>query len=96
MCLDLGHAFITSDVIARLRDCADVIDYLHVHDNDGKLDAHLMPGDGAIDWPAVGRTLGDIGLQVPAMLEVFYLRDQLEKLAASDLPGKLKQWLAVR
>lgn len=96
MCLDLGHAFITSSAIDRLRDCADVVDYLHVHDNDGRADAHLMPGDGAIDWPAVGRTLRETGLEVPAMLEVFYLRDKLEELAASDLPGKLAQWLAVR
>ena len=93
MCFDTGHALMTGTVEDRLARCADVVRYLHVHDNDGKEDTHLMPGDGAIDWPALRRTLRSSGIAVPAMLEVFYLADDLRACIKRDLPAKLADWL---
>jgi len=95
MCFDTGHALMTGTVEDRLAACADVISYLHVHDNDAKEDSHLMPGDGVTDWQAVRRTLRDAAIDVPAMLEVFYLADRLRDCIASDLPEKLAHWIDV-
>jgi sugar phosphate isomerase/epimerase len=95
MCLDMGHAFITDDLPARLTDCRDVITYLHVHDNDGTIDSHQMPGDGTTDWAKVAAALDSYDANVPAMLEVFYLRDKLAEMADAGLGAKLRQWLAI-
>jgi sugar phosphate isomerase/epimerase len=96
MCFDTGHALMTGTVADRLAGCADVVGYMHVHDNNGREDSHLMPGEGAIDWPALGRVLRSGQLNVPAMLEVFYLEDRLRQLVAGDLRDKLARWLAVQ
>lgn len=93
MCYDTGHAMMTGPVAKRLIACADVIGYLHIHDNDGRVDDHRMPGDGEIDWNAVRDALAKTQLDVSAMLEVFYLADRLEELTRTDLPGKLAQWM---
>lgn len=95
MCYDTGHAKMTGDVDRRMAQCADVISYMHIHDNDGLVDDHRMPGDGDIDWEAFARTLVDAHIEVPAMLEVFYLADKLRELVQSDLPQQLAHWMAV-
>ena len=67
-CYDSGHAFAAGDTRllekfgARL--CA-----LHLHDNDGKIDQHLLPGEGAIDWPALAGRLRAAGCGGAATLE---------------------------
>jgi len=93
MCFDTGHALMTGTVVDRLAKCADVISYLHIHDNDAKEDSHLMPGDGVTDWPAVRQTLVAAEIDTPAMLEVFYLEDRLTQCVESDLPAKLAHWM---
>ncbi|MCC6579151.1 MAG: sugar phosphate isomerase/epimerase [Phycisphaeraceae bacterium] len=50
LCFDTGHAHMTTDMIAALEQCMDVVDYLHVHDNNGRFDSHLFPGHGTIAW----------------------------------------------
>ena len=53
-CLDAGHARLTegdgaSAAFARLAPfCAAT----HIHDNDGRRDEHLIPGEGGLDWDA--------------------------------------------
>lgn len=81
MCFDTGHAFLTADLVPALRACADVVEYLHVHDNDREADQHLMPTDGATDWDAFAAALRDLGTDCPCMLEVFYDEAHLESLA---------------
>ncbi len=58
VCWDVGHANISgwkqSDQLVVLTDKLDV---LHVHDNDGKKDAHLLPFEGAVDWQDVAEGL---------------------------------------
>jgi sugar phosphate isomerase/epimerase len=98
MCFDTGHAHLTGDVADAIRACADVIDYLHVHDNDGSSDQHLMPGDGSIPLSGrrgVAEALRECGVAAPRMLEVFYTPEQLEQFAAGDLPQRLRTLLAL-
>lgn len=51
-CYDSGHASMTGcqDFIERY---ADRVICTHLHDNDGKDDQHLMPGEGVADWKMI-------------------------------------------
>jgi len=89
MCLDSGHAHITGNLAETVIAAAPVIEYAHVHDNDGVNDGHLMPGDGTIDWVSFADALRRSGLGVPMMLEVFYSEQQVESLARNGLRERL-------
>lgn len=99
MCFDTGHAHIESGfngaVASQLRECIDVVAYIHAHDNDSVKDNHRMPGEGTINWEAVAailveRTTADL----PWMLEVFYPEPQVEQLVKDGLGERLARWSA--
>lgn len=97
MCFDTGHAHIedarVGDVTSQLRQCLDVVVYLHAHDNDTTTDNHRMPGDGTIDWESLGRLLAaQAPADLPWMLEVFYPEAQVEDRVRGGLGGRLKRW----
>jgi sugar phosphate isomerase/epimerase len=52
-CFDLGHAHIGEGVVAGFELMRDRIVTVHVHDNHGESDEHLLPFGGTIDWDAV-------------------------------------------
>lgn len=93
MCFDTGHAQMTGTVNDRLAQCADVVAYLHVHDNDGQDDSHQMPGHGSLDWDEMGRVIRDKSLDVPTMIEVFYQPSEVAQCIDSGLADQIKQWL---
>ena len=43
---------------------------LHLHDNHGERDEHLLPGQGAIDWVDVMQALRDIDYGGEFMYEI--------------------------
>jgi sugar phosphate isomerase/epimerase len=51
----------------------------HLHDNNGKTDDHLLPFDGAIDWPAVLMAFRKVGYDGVWMFE----------LAPADVPRRV-------
>lgn len=53
ICYDSGHAHIAEGAVTVLKILAPHVVTVHLHDNDGKEDQHLIPGQGTIDWPAV-------------------------------------------
>ncbi|MBR6735258.1 MAG: sugar phosphate isomerase/epimerase [Oscillospiraceae bacterium] len=55
VCLDVGHAFVSSkrDINEWLDVLMPWISHVHVHDNTGDFDRHLPLGDGNIDWESV-------------------------------------------
>ena len=55
ICLDVGHAHVSSQVPVSewLRALGPQITHLHVHDNDRSFDQHCLPGDGSIGFPAL-------------------------------------------
>ena len=59
-CFDVGHAWCSGYAPDILKKCAVVPLSLHIQDNDGSGDQHLIPGDGTIDWKAFTQTLRDI------------------------------------
>ena len=80
-CFDVGHANIFGITAADLKGLHTPYS-LHVHDNVGgkegdrerrhasmDTDLHLFPFDGAIDWAAFAKALGDIGYQGDLVME---------------------------
>ena len=72
ICIDTGHALITEggntrNAIERLAPfCAAT----HLHDNDGRNDAHLIPGEGAFEWPSFFAALDARGYPGTLALEL--------------------------
>jgi sugar phosphate isomerase/epimerase len=78
-CLDLGHAHFNDDMAGATAHFGDRLSMVHIHDNDGESDSHLMPGMGSIDWAAVEKNLLESGFDGEYCIEVS--RDQgLDKI----------------
>lgn len=60
ICLDTGHANVNGEdlakIVASLKD-ADVPLHVHIDDNKGDGDAHMIPGEGTIDFAPFVRVL---------------------------------------
>jgi sugar phosphate isomerase/epimerase len=68
---DVGHANTVGnpdDFAVRL---APYIVNVHLHDNDGTRDQHLVIGEGKIDFPKILHTLKEVGYSGPLVLEYF-------------------------
>jgi sugar phosphate isomerase/epimerase len=76
LALDTGHANLTSGTAAETRAAGSLLATTHVHDNNGRRDAHMPPGRGTINWTDWGVALDGIGYTGPIMLEcIRALRD---------------------
>ena len=97
MCFDTGHAHMTTDttVADDLAACMDVVTYLHINDNTKKMDSHLIPGQGTIDWLALGEQMAKLPIGTSAMLELFNSEPEMNRQIARGLGEKLKSWLAI-
>ena len=68
-CLDTGHTneaihYGGPDMYETIKTLGDRIEVLHLHDNQGFYDSHLMPLNGAhkaVDWAVVFDTLEEVG-----------------------------------
>ena len=61
-CFDTGHANRIGDSVAdAVRAAGKNLKILHVHDNMGDKDSHLVPYEGTIDWGEFAEALYDIG-----------------------------------
>jgi sugar phosphate isomerase/epimerase len=79
ICLDTGHALLLGDVADAVETASGHLVTTHLHDNGGKADDHLVPFDGAIDWPAVLMAFRKVGYDGVWMFE----------LAALDSPRRI-------
>jgi sugar phosphate isomerase/epimerase len=75
ICIDVGHAAMSKDagrepVRNYLERYAGQLVQLHLHDNHGQADEHLIPGLGTIDWARVLSTITAIGYEGTAVFEV--------------------------
>lgn len=71
-CYDTGHAKSTGYAPALLEDCLLPPLSLHIQDNLGHGDDHLLPGDGTIDWDDVTSHLRGIGYRGDCVLEAHH------------------------
>jgi sugar phosphate isomerase/epimerase len=77
ICLDFGHAHLMGDVVDAIENASEHIIATHVHDNRRREDAHLVPGQGTIDWNAA----------LIAMQKIGYAGTYLMELANTGTPG---------
>lgn len=71
-CFDVGHAHCCGYKPDVLKACAVTPVSLHIQDNDGNGDGHLIPGDGTIDWKLFLGTLREIGYLGDCVLEAHH------------------------
>jgi sugar phosphate isomerase/epimerase len=74
ICIDVGHAALSKDagrdaVCNYLERYAGQLVHLHLHDNHGKSDEHLIPGQGAVNWTRVLDVVQAIDFSGTAVLE---------------------------
>ena len=70
-CVDTGHAVIAhQDPCQLLKALGHRTKTLHIQDNRGLLDNHLLPTQGIIHWKDVARTLGEVGYRGTFNFEV--------------------------
>jgi sugar phosphate isomerase/epimerase len=67
ICFDTGHAHLEGGIPAALEYVRDLIATMHIHDNRGERDDHLLPYEGTIDW---GATLAALPAEAPMVLEL--------------------------
>ena len=69
-CFDIGHAHIEGGVDAGFRLMRDRVVTVHVHDNHGEKDEHLLPWEGTIDWDAAFGEFAGTPEPLPLVLEL--------------------------
>ena len=70
ICLDFGHANLDGDLVDAIEIVSGHLAALHVHDNLGRADDHLMPFEGTIDWPAALTAVQKVGYDGPMIFEI--------------------------
>ncbi|MGH9716223.1 MAG: sugar phosphate isomerase/epimerase family protein [Candidatus Acidiferrales bacterium] len=93
-CFDTGHAHIEGGVGPGFDLMRERVVTVHVHDNQGEKDEHLLPYEGAIDWeeafaafasapepPALVMELKEKAAGTPGLDEIRAAFDRLEKLS---------------
>jgi sugar phosphate isomerase/epimerase len=69
-CFDTGHAHITPEGVMSIMEVAKDILLVHLSDNAGESDDHLMPGSGTIAWSPFFALLRQRGFNACLMLEL--------------------------
>lgn len=93
VCLDTGHAHITSSAATIIGELRPHIRAAHLHDNRGEKDEHLWPGDGGIHWTETMAQLKAAPTLEAGVLEIHYaLEESPETVAnkARDAFGRLE------
>jgi sugar phosphate isomerase/epimerase len=70
VCLDTGHTTLGGQWERFLEIAGDRLIHVHANDHQGQFDDHLAPGDGIIDWKAIGTGLRQKPYRGWVMLEL--------------------------
>lgn len=72
VCLDSGHVNVGGTIkpADAIREVGRLLWTLHLHDNNGDGDFHLVPGRGCIDWKSVAKALRDVSYDGVLNLEL--------------------------
>lgn len=96
-CLDTGHCTMFGQPADGVRVAGkEYLKTLHIHDNDGKRDLHLVPFTGVIDWTAFAEALKEIGYDGVVSLETAVKGDFPPELLEEQRIGlaHMARWLA--
>lgn len=78
LCFDTGHGNISSrDCLCFARRYTDRLFIVHIHDNHGTGDEHLIPFEGTFNWEGFAEILAKSPYRLPYLLEV-NMRDKDE------------------
>ena len=79
VCLDIGHANYTRHSIAQWFEAlGDTIGYIHISDNDGMWDDHMVLGEGCVEFATADRFYRAKDCNIPLTIEVKTL-DELDR-----------------
>jgi len=78
LCFDCGHWHCNNKDNWSPADFKGRVFAVHLHDNDGSKDQHLLPFDGNIDWLKVLQMLKDCDYDGPLTMELCYRNDYLK------------------
>ena len=93
VCLDTGHAHINESLAVAVEAGGGLIGHIHMHDNDGEHDQHLLPGEGTINWEDIAPLIGPDGdYEGATVLEV----RRPEDLALVDLRREMSKLVLVK
>lgn len=70
ICLDFGEAQMQGDVAEAIEIVSEHLVATHVHDCAGRRDEHLVPFEGAIDWPGALTAIQKVGHESALILDV--------------------------
>ncbi|MFN8060654.1 MAG: sugar phosphate isomerase/epimerase family protein [Vicinamibacterales bacterium] len=95
LCFDCGHAHLQGDAIESLESASGHVLAVHLNDNHGRNDDHLLPFEGSIDWAAMIMTLQKVGFDGPLVftpspgrpLAELVRRAQASRQRLEDLAG---------
>jgi sugar phosphate isomerase/epimerase len=90
-CIDLNHANINEDLEQAIRNFTGIIACVHISDNHGRKEEHLLPGDGTIDFPPAFKALRDARFVGPLNLEALVSAED-RRDPAEVLLG-IRKWL---
>jgi len=79
-CYDSGHQLLSKEKASILERFGDRLQALHLNDNDGVHDDHLLPGDGILSMPRLGAALRKWGCR-RLELEACLVRPPYTRLA---------------
>ena len=100
VCLDTGHAFYSAEDPAHfVRKLGKSLKVLHLHDNDGRLDLHIPPTFGYINWDNFCKALAEMQFGGAITLEVNFPKEpellmpftRLQCAIARNLVEKIQQ-----
>ena len=91
VCFDTGHSnFCAENIADSIRLIGkELLGTLHIHDNNGKADQHLIPGLGTIDWKEFLQVLGEIGFDGVLNLEIHECQTEEEQIKAANI---ISEW----
>lgn len=79
ICLDSGHLHAHFNDELNFELFKDKIFCVHLHDNDGSKDQHLIPFEGTIDWKWLLDKLKECNYKGPITLELVYQNDYVNE-----------------
>ena len=84
VCLDTGHSAVCGVPAGEaVRQLGNYMKVMHVHDNNGRADLHMLPFSGVTDWPGFTRALHDTGFDGVLSLECS---------VGKNLPADIKEY----
>lgn len=90
-CIDLNHANINEDLVQAIRNFTGIIACVHISDNHGRKEEHLLPGEGIIDFPPAFKALREAGFVGPLNLEAAVSAEDKREPAEALLA--IRKWL---